>query len=301
IVTPLRPGLTRIGPPGSRGVHVEIDGASGELHVWDEPPKVVRVRGDDALIVDGDMVEEVDLAGGASFAWCGAKFRFEAPAAVLEEIVDEPPAARPAPVPRPGAVARPAPVAVPSSAPPPVAPATPAGPTQAVHGDRVELDGAELVAWRRMAAGLLVELSLAEKRATKRWQSAVMEREWDPDAAARDILSASGEATSDPRFLERAGRLERDLLMASFQRGIKGASRRARGAARNTTAFLVANVIAIACYSAIILALLILARVKYDWSLDGIIDRMVDAVTPGLLAAPAHLLPALFDLLPALR
>ncbi|MEM1449679.1 MAG: hypothetical protein AAF957_25705 [Planctomycetota bacterium] len=297
IVTPLRPGLTRIGAPGSRGVHVEIEGAAGELHVWDEPPKVVRVRGDDALIVDGDMVEEGDLAGGTVFAWCGAKFRFEAPAAVLEEIVEEAPAPRP----QVAVASRPAPVALPSSAPPPPAPPAPSGPTEAVHGDRVQLDGAELVAWRRMAAGMLVELNLAEKRATKRWQSAVMEREWDPDAAARDILTSSGDATSDPRFLERAGRLERDLLMASFQRGVKGASRRARGAARNTTAFLVANVIAIACYSAIILALLILARVKYDWSLDGIIDRMVDAVTPGLLAAPTSLLTALLDLLPALR
>ena len=56
-----------------------------------------------------------------------------------------------------------------------------------------------------------------------------------------------------------------------------------------------ANVIAIVCYSAIILALLILARVKYDWSLDGIIDRMVDAVTPGVLTAPLRVLPDLFN------
>ena len=50
--------------------------------------------------------------------------------------------------------------------------------------------------------------------------------------------------------------------------------------ARNTTAFFVANVIAILVYSAIIMALLIVARVGYDWSLDGIVDRMA-AVLPG--------------------
>jgi hypothetical protein len=254
----LRPGLTRVGPVGGRGVDVQIDGAVGELHVWDEPPKVVRVQGDDALVVDGAMVEEALLASGTVFAWCGAKFRFDTPPPVLEEIVEE------------------------------AAPAAPAG---AASGTVAGLGEEELRAWRRLSAGLLVETGLADKKAAKRWQNAVVNQEWDADAAARDILGASPGATSDPKFVERAGRIERDLLMASFQRGLKGASRRVRGAARNTTAFFVANVIAIVCYSAIILALLILARVKYDWSLDGIIDRMVDAVTPGALTAPLHVLP----------
>ncbi|MEM9801697.1 MAG: hypothetical protein AAGA20_15330 [Planctomycetota bacterium] len=241
---PLRPGLTRIGPAGGRGVDVGIEGATGELHVWDEPPKVVRVLGDDALVVDGDMVEEALLADGAVFAWSGAKFRFEAPTPVLEEIVDEP--AVPAPAPQGG----------------------------------LALGPDEQLAWERLAAGLLVETGLADKKAASRWQSAIMRHEWDPDAAARDILGSSGSGTSEPRFLERAGRIERDLVMASFQRGMRGATRRARGAARNTTAFFVANVVAILVYSAIILALLILVRVNYDVSLDGIIDGMVNAVTP---------------------
>lgn len=244
---PLQAGLTRIAGPGTRGVDVEIDGAAGELHLWDSPPKVVRVRGEDALVASGDMVEELDLSDGVGFAWCGAKFRYRG-AAVLEEIA---------------ATERDGPGA--TSA----APAT-------------GFEGTDAVLFKRVAAGLLVETGLADKKTAKRWQSAVLQQSWDADACAEEILSHPGAraALSDPKLLSRADRLERDFLMASFQRGIRGASRRVRGAARNTTAFFVANVIAILVYSAIIMALLIVARVGYDWSLDGIVDRMA-AVLPG--------------------
>ena len=244
---PLQAGLTRIAGPGTRGVDVEIDGAAGELHLWDSPPKVVRVRGEGALVADGAMVEELDLADGIGFAWCGAKFRYRG-VAVLEEI------------------------AAPQGQGHERGPAAPAA----------GFEGTDALLFKRVAAGLLVETGLADKKAVKRWQTAVMQQSWDADACAEEILSHPGAraALSDPKMLNRADRLERDFLMASLQRGIRGASRRARGAARNTTAFFVANVIAILVYSAIIMALLIVARVGYDWSLDGIIDRMA-AVLPG--------------------
>lgn len=264
---PLRPGLTRIGAEADRGIHVVVPGAQGELHLWDDPHKVVRVRGDAPLTVGGQVVEEFLLDHGATFEWCGARFEFDLGGAVLEEIEEPAPAA----------------------APPQVSPSATAASPSATPGLAPE----QLRAYERLAAGVLVDVGLADKGVVKRWQSAVVQQEWDADAAARAILAGSPGATGDPKFLERAGRLERDLLMASFQRGIKGASRRMRGAARNTTAFFVANVIAISVYSAIILALLILARVKYEWDLNGIIDRMVDAVTPGVLLPtflPAHLL-----------
>lgn len=254
---PLRPGLTRIGSEGTRGIHVAVPGAEGELHLWDDPHKVVRVRGDAPLSVGGRVVEEFLLDHGAVFEWCGARFEVDLGSAVLEELAPEPVS--------PGV-----------ATPPASRPATPG------------LAPEQLQAYERLAAGVLVDVGLADKAAVKRWQTAVIQQEWDADAAARAILAGSPGATSDPKFLERAGRLERDLLMASFTRGVKGASRRMRGAARNTTAFFVANVIAISVYSAIILALLILARVKYEWDLNGIIDRMVDAVTPGALL-PAFL------------
>ncbi|QDV07580.1 hypothetical protein Poly30_31060 [Planctomycetes bacterium Poly30] len=245
----LQTGLTRVGAKGARGIDIGIEGAAGELHVWDSPPKVVRVQGDDALIVSGESVDELLLQDGTEFAWAGVKFRFLDLPPVIEEIV-EPEPARGAPS---GGGTRPT----------------------------LSTDPSVQRAWERVAAGLLVECGLADKSVTKRWQGAVMQNEWDADACAREILAASGGDLTNPKLLERAGRLERDLVMASFQRGIRGASRRARGAARSGAAFFVANVVAISVYSAIILALLILARVNYEWSLDGIIDRMVDAVTPG--------------------
>ncbi|MFT7169845.1 MAG: hypothetical protein ACI80K_002985 [Paracoccaceae bacterium] len=246
----LQAGLTRIGPKGGRGIDIGIEGAEGELHVWDSPPKVVRVQGADALVSAGALVEELLLSDETEFVWCGVKFRFRELPPVLQEIVE------------------------------------PAGNDRSSRGatagrPSMSPDPGTQRAWERVAAGLLVECGLADKSVAKRWQGAVVQHEWDADACAREILSASSAGLSDPKFLERAGRLERDLVMASFQRGMRGASRRARGAARSGAAFFVANVVAISVYSAIILALLILARVNYEWSLDGIIDRLVDAVTPG--------------------
>lgn len=245
----LQTGLTRVAAPGTRGVDVEVEGANGELHVWDSPPKVVRVRGEDALVgPGGTMVEELPLEDGVGFAWGGATFRFRG-SAVLEEIVE------------------PAPAAAPGGAP-------------AAGGG---LAGTDALLFQRIAAGLLVETGLADKATAKRWQAAVVQQGWDPDACATEVLAdpRARAALSDPRLLERAARLERDLVMASFQRGIRGASRRVRGAARNTTAFFVANVVAILVYSAIVLSLLMVARIGYGWSLDGIIDRMKASLFPG--------------------
>lgn len=135
---------------------------------------------------------------------------------------------------------------------------------------------------RRLLAGLLAETGLADKKVAKRWQSAVIDGGFDADACATEILAATPPgAFAAPKLQERSARLERDLLMASHTRGIKGASRRVRTATRSSTAFIVANIVAILVYSAIVAALLIVARVGYDWSIDGIIDRIADTVRPG--------------------
>lgn len=252
---PLRPGLTRIGAEGARGIHVAIPGAEGELHLWDDPHKVVRVSGVAPITVGGQTVEEFALDHGARFEWCGAQFELDLADDVLEELATPPPA---------------------PAVTPAVAPAPPASQTGSGSG----LDPIEVQAFERVAAGILVDVGLADKAVAKRWQAAVIAQEWDADAAAKAILQASRGATSDPKFLARANRLELDLLMASFQRGVKGTSRKVRGAAKSSTAFFVANVVALSVYSAIIFALLIIARVSYEWDLNGIIDGMVDAVTP---------------------
>ena len=138
---PLQAGLTRIAGSGTRGVDVEIDGAAGELHLWDSPPKVVRVRGEDALVAAGAMVEELDLADGIGFAWCGARFRFRGEA-VLEEIAE------------------------PESGAPGGGAAAPAS----------GFEGTDAILFKRVAAGLLVETGLADKKTAKRWQTAVLEQ-----------------------------------------------------------------------------------------------------------------------------
>lgn len=238
----LQNGLTRLGGADARGIDVKIAGAEGELHVWDDPPKVVRVRGEEALVGQGgEMADEFVLENGTTFVWAGTRFRFSHEP-VLQEIIEEEPAVT-------------------------------AGPSGG-YGAAMSTD--ERRAFERVAAGLLVDAGLADKKVAKRWQAAVVQKQWDADACAREVIASAGPgALGDLGLIERAGRLERDLVMASFQRGIKGAARRARGKARSTTAFFVANLVAILVYSAIILALLIAARVGYDWSLDAIVDRIV--------------------------
>lgn len=135
---------------------------------------------------------------------------------------------------------------------------------------------------RRLIAGLLVETGLADKSAAKRWREAVLSGSWDADACASEIVaSAPPSAYSEQKLQERAARLERDLLMAAHMRGVRGASRRVRGATRSATAFMVANIVAILVYSAVIAALLIIARIGYDWSIDGLIDRLAGVFGKG--------------------
>ncbi|MEZ6004176.1 MAG: hypothetical protein R3F17_13925 [Planctomycetota bacterium] len=129
---------------------------------------------------------------------------------------------------------------------------------------------------RRLLAGLCVEQKLADKQAVKRWQDAVVQGSFDPDACADEILaSAETGIASSPTLLGRAAGLERDFLMMSRQTGIRGATRAARKTGRTFMAYLVANLIAIGAYSLVVGALLILLRYHYGWSYDGFIDRMV--------------------------
>ena len=135
----------------------------------------------------------------------------------------------------------------------------------------------------RLAAGLLVELGLAAGPVARRWQDAVREGGFDADACAEELLEEIGPHAEDPRLLERSARLQRDLLMAPLQKGVRGASRRARGAARGGLAMVLAQGLAVAIYTLLLLAILLLLRVKHDYSLDGFLDSILDTVTPGLI------------------
>ncbi|MCP3914183.1 MAG: hypothetical protein GY711_01365 [bacterium] len=240
--------LLRFGPADA---DVAVPDANGdELQLWTNPPKFIHVGAATTPLLNGRVFEEAALENGDTVQWAGAVLVFgREEAAVLEEIPPDDPL-----------------LAVPDAAPAPSAPSASATAARPVLGD-------EERAWNRMRAGLLVELGIADKKVARRWQESVLGGEFDADACAREILAKSGVPGDDPRVLERTGRLERDLLMMPLQRGIKGASRRARGAAKGGAAFLVANLIAILVYTLILVAIAMLMRVNYDFSFDGMIDR----------------------------
>lgn len=227
---PLRAGLNRIAG-ATPDVAVEVD---GELHLWDDPPKVVHVRGPELASGSGAAGQgELGLENGTRFTWSGIEFTYGCDPPVLEEV--------------------------------PMAEAEP----EAV------LTGAELAAWRRVQAGLLVELGVADRAGVKRWQDAVKESRFDPDACSREILEDSRFDRSDVRFPDRCGALLRDFLMTPLMTGSRGAGRRARGAAKNGVAFLIAQLVAILVYSLLVAVVLVLARAKWDVSFDGWIDRLL--------------------------
>ena len=254
----LRDGLTRL---GGLGCDVVIPGApEGELHVWSDPPKVIRISGRAELEISGKAAEEGALVDGELIRWGAAALTYHCTKPVLEELVMEPPPlARPVPPPpRAGAERAPWPSDSQSPAPP-----------ANVYDPRGR-------AWTRVRAGIAIDLGVAERRAVTRWQDAVLQNEFDADACARDVLSGVvGLDADDPRVVERSGRLLRDFLMASLHKGLKGASRKMRSQARSGTAYLMANAIAISIYTAIVLVVMLLARLKWNTSFDALFDAIL--------------------------
>jgi len=128
-------------------------------------------------------------------------------------------------------------------------------------------------------AGLCIEQNLADRAIVKRWQKSVHEGGFDADACAAEILEQVGpKVGQSSELLARAGGLERDFLMHSLQTGARGVTRKVRRATRGFMALMVANLVAIAAYSLVVGAILILLRHLYKWSYDGAIDRVVDLV-----------------------
>lgn len=130
-------------------------------------------------------------------------------------------------------------------------------------------------AWKRIKAGLLVELGLAERRASKVWTDSVLRGEFQADAAARQILAATDVHDDDPRLVERASRLSRDLVAAPIQRGARGASRRAKGAAKRTSAAIVAQFLIFGLILLMTFVGMVLARLGWEVSFDGWIDAIL--------------------------
>lgn len=131
-------------------------------------------------------------------------------------------------------------------------------------------------AWKRIKAGILVEQNLADKQVVKRWSDAVVRGEFQAEACARELLLDNPTPDDDPRVMERASRLLRDFLMTPVQRGAKGAGRKMRGAAKNTAAAAVAQFIIVGIILLMTFVGMVLARLKWDTSFDGLIDSILN-------------------------
>lgn len=239
----LTEGLTRV---GGSAADVPVPGSgSDELQVWDQPPRAIFIGVGEAPLLGGTPLEEAQLRPGDTITWRGTTLTYGGQAASddvapLEEI--------------------------------PVASSAPAAAAQ-VPTTR-GLSPEEEQVWKRLNAGLLVELGLADRVTAKKWQDAVMRDAFDPDQCAAEILARSSGKGGAPKVVERSGRLLRDLLMAPLLSGTRGATRRARETTKGAVAMLVAQGTAFLVYSLIILAILLLLRMR-DVDFNGLFDRMI--------------------------
>ena len=107
----------------------------------------------------------------------------------------------------------------------------------------------------------------------RRWQDAVMRGEFDPDAAARDILAAV-RGLDDQRVGERTARLQRDLIMSPLAASSRGATRKLRGAAQSMAAMVISQFVVLSVSLLLVLVAQFVARVRLGWSLDEFFDRL---------------------------
>jgi len=137
----------------------------------------------------------------------------------------------------------------------------------------------ELKAWRRIAAGLMVEQSVSDKDTAKRWQAHVKAGDFDPDHCADEILSAppAKPADAESKLLLRTARLERDLVMTPLLRGVSGASRKARGAARTGVAAMLMQLMVLAIYSILIFLFLLVLEYK-GVRVDAFFQSLLDLI-----------------------
>jgi len=124
---------------------------------------------------------------------------------------------------------------------------------------------------RRLLAGVLLDQGLADKQVAKRWRQSVLDGSWSTDACADEVLASAGDAATDARVTDRAGRLLRDFLMAPMQRGLRGAARRGRERTRSLFAYVLVQAFVFAIFSLIVTAILVLLR-NQGHSLDGWAD-----------------------------
>lgn len=233
---PLSPGLTRI---GGGQAEVSLPGVGGDqLHVQTDPLRVRFVGSGAPPFAGGAPFDERAFDLGEEIEWSGVHLRFDGvppSSALLEEI-------------------------------------TPAETSSGSSGDSPLTEGERRV-WQRMQAGLYADLRLANKKAAKAWQQKVLAGDYDADRCAEDLLESVGPG-DELQLLERAGRLQRDFLMAPLASGVRGAGRSVRTATRSGIAFLLAQGLALLVYSLIVALALLFLRIR-GASFDGFYDAIL--------------------------
>lgn len=237
----LTDGLTRIGGAGAELPLADV--GNDQVHVWNDPPRAIFVGTGARPTLNGEPLHEQALKPGDDLAWKGAHFVYGGTPAREHEasLVELAEAHAPTPAPVAGAT------------------------TLSSREERI---------WNRFVAGMLVELGIADRAAAKRWQGEVVGGRFDADQCAREILARSGVPSDDERLEQRSARLLRDFLMAPLMKGMRGASRRAKRAAQGGVAYVLAQVVALGIYSLLVLASLLLLRIR-DYDLNGLLDTIL--------------------------
>jgi hypothetical protein len=135
----------------------------------------------------------------------------------------------------------------------------------------------ELSAWSRLRAGMLVEQGNADKGLSKTWQDRVRSGDFDADRCTREILAVGAvrPAAEEAQALQRATRLERDLIMTPLLRGASGASRKVRRAAKSGVAAILSQFIVLGIFMILgffFLLVMSFRGVEFDPFFQAIID-----------------------------
>jgi hypothetical protein len=242
----LKRGLTMVG--GKQGdVPLAASGAD-RLHVWDDPPKLIFVGSGARPAVNGVVCDECELHSGDVIEWYGARMGFGSAKGVVSRETAAPKVASAAPAPF-------------VSAP------TPAG-----------MPSVDEQMWRRVRAGMLVELGLGSPKAAARWQDASRRNEFEPDACARDILASQETTDVEGPLLERTSSLLRELLMAPV--AARRAERRTPKPKRmNIFLIVLGQLIVLSTYALVVLIALFVLRQRWHLSIDTFLDKIIHAFT----------------------
>jgi len=243
----LAPGQTRV---GGGDAEVTVHGVgSDQLHVWDQPLRVVFAGTGAPPFCGGKPVVERLLGPDEWIEWAGIRLDFEREAA-LEEL-HSPPAAAPR--------------------------------AAEEEGGQHPIDHRT---WRRVQAGLLIDLGAADKKAMKRWQETVVAGSFEVDVASEEIIRSARELDT-VLLRDRAGRLMRDFLMEPLTRGLRGAGRAARQRVKGVFAMILSQGLALLVYSLIVLLSMLFLRIK-GTSYDGFFDAILGffGASPGVPGSP---------------